>query len=106
MPCAHTRARVLVTFDADGQHRTEDAVDLAEAVLAGVADVALGSRFMGSGHEVPRLRRLLLQGGVVFTRLTTGLAVTDAHCGLRALSRQPPSRSTSVSGEWLTPASS
>ena len=85
---AHSPARVFVTFDADGQHRPDDAARLAEVVLAGDAEIALGSRFMGSGDEVPPLRKLLLKGAVIFTRITTGLPVTDAHCGLRALDRR------------------
>lgn len=88
----HTQAQVFVTFDADGQHRTEDAVALVDAVLTGKAEAALGSRFMGGGHEVPPFRRIVLRGAVLFTRATTGLAVTDAHCGLRALSRSAAER--------------
>jgi glycosyltransferase involved in cell wall biosynthesis len=81
-------AGIVVTFDADGQHRGADVGRLVDPVLRGVADVALGSRFLGSSSSVPPLRRLLLKGAVLFTRLTTGLSLTDAHNGLRALSRK------------------
>ena len=37
--------------------------------------------------NIPPLRRLLLQLAVIFTRLTTGLKITDTHNGLRAFSR-------------------
>jgi hypothetical protein len=33
-------------------------------------------------------RRLLLKAAVLFTRLTTGLKITDAHNGLRAMTRR------------------
>jgi glycosyltransferase involved in cell wall biosynthesis len=71
-----------VTMDADGQHRAEDALSLAAAIVAG-ADVALGDRFAGAS-EVPASRRLLLQLARVFERWTTGLVLSDAHNGLRA----------------------
>lgn len=71
-----------VTMDADGQHRAIDVLALAEAVQAG-ADVALGDRFAG-GSQVPRTRRVVLAMARLFERLTTGLALSDAHNGLRA----------------------
>ena len=36
----------------------------------------------------PPLRRLVLQAATLFTRLTTGLQVTDTHNGLRAMTRR------------------
>jgi glycosyltransferase involved in cell wall biosynthesis len=81
-------AAIVVTFDADGQHLASDVPKLVGPVARGEADVALGSRFLGGTSNVPAFRRLLLKGAVVFTRWTTGLALTDAHNGLRALSRK------------------
>jgi len=52
------------------------------------ADFALGSRFLGEAQDLPPLRRLILRAATVFTRLTTGLRLTDSHNGLRALTRQ------------------
>lgn len=81
-------AELLVTFDADGQHRVEDGLRLAELVHAGRADIACGSRFLGvEAHGMSRSRRLVLRAATIFTRLTTGVPVTDAHNGLRAMSR-------------------
>jgi glycosyltransferase involved in cell wall biosynthesis len=81
-------ADVLVTFDADGQHRVSDIPRLVDALRRGRADFALGSRFLGQTYNLPWLRRWLLQAATVFTRLTTGLSLTDSHNGLRALTRQ------------------
>lgn len=78
----------IVTFDADGQHQGSDIPRLLEPVLAGTADVALGSRFLSPAPRIPPLRRLVLKGAVLFTRLATGLPLTDAHNGLRAFSRE------------------
>jgi len=52
------------------------------------ADFALGSRFLGQSPRLPPLRRLLLQAATLFTRLTTGMQVTDTHNGLRAMTRR------------------
>ena len=81
-------AEVLVTFDADGQHRVADIRRLVEALARERAAFALGSRFLGEAQDLPPLRRLILRAATVFTRLTTGLRLTDSHHGLRALTRQ------------------
>ena len=81
-------AEVIVTFDADGQHRVSDISRLTEALLQEHADFALGSRFRGQAPNLPPLRRALLRAATVFTRLTTGLQVTDTHNGLRAMTRR------------------
>ena len=73
----------VVTFDADGQH---DAGDVRPAVCAlheSGADVLLGSRFLGEAVGLSRSRRLLLRAALLFTRLATGLRVTDTHNGFR-----------------------
>jgi glycosyltransferase involved in cell wall biosynthesis len=85
-------ARVVVTFDADGQHRPDDALTLAQAVLRGEADVVLGSRFLGTAPGMPRSRRWLLKAAVLATRLLYGARLTDAHNGLRALSAPAAAR--------------
>lgn len=87
----------FLTFDADGQHRVDDARRMVEAARAGEADVILGSRFLtgaaggagadGAPSSMKASRRFLLKGAVAFTRLTTGMRLTDAHNGLRVLAR-------------------
>jgi glycosyltransferase involved in cell wall biosynthesis len=83
-------AAIIVTFDADGQHQSTDIDALTAPIRAGRADVALGSRFLKGGHAVriSRSKHLVLKLAVLFTRWTTGLALTDTHNGLRALSRR------------------
>src|SRR6266404_2492228 len=75
-------ADLIVTFDADGQHRVEDIPALIAALKTHDADFALGSRFLGQTLNLPASRRLLLQAATWFTRFTTGLVVTDTHNGL------------------------
>ena len=87
------RCRYLVTFDADGQHRVADAVRMVELLRTGSYDVVLGSRFLARAEAdtdatgMPPSRRLLLRTAAAVTRLTSGMAVTDAHNGLRAMTR-------------------
>lgn len=81
-------AETLVTFDADGQHGASDIGALVEALSAQSADFALGSRFLGGTVGMPESRRLLLKLATWFTRLSSGLAITDTHNGLRAMTRR------------------
>ena len=73
----------VVTLDADGQHDPAEIGRMLEAMAAGGAEVALGSRFKGEAIGIPPVRRAVLQLAVLFTRLTTGLQVTDCHNGFR-----------------------
>lgn len=77
----------LVTFDADGQHRKQDALALMRRAREGDVDVVLGTRFGGEPVEAGMLKRATLKAGTLYTRATTGLALTDTHNGLRALSK-------------------
>ncbi len=80
------QAKWVVTFDGDGQHRAADILRLLEPLQDNRCDVVLGSRFLGEAIAIPWQRRLLLKAAVRFTRVTTGLNVTDTHNGLRAMS--------------------
>jgi polyprenyl-phospho-N-acetylgalactosaminyl synthase len=81
----------VVTFDADGQHSAADAHAMVARARAEQVQVVLGSRFLGADCHVPAARRALLKAAASFTRRTTGLAVTDAHNGLRVLRRDAAS---------------
>src|SRR5204863_49825 len=60
-----------------------------EPIALGECDVVFGTRFSAQRPEGLRpLRRALLFAALVFTRVTTGLAVTDVHNGFRAFSRK------------------
>ena len=85
-------AEVIVTFDADSQHDPSQISDIVEPVASGRCDVAIGSRFLDGKSRVPFARYLVLKLGVLFTRVTTGLRVTDTHNGFRAFSRTAAER--------------
>ena len=81
-------ADIIVTFDGDGQHRVSDIAGLIDSLHAQRADFVLGSRFLGGVVNQPPSRRLMLHAATWFTRLTTGLCITDTHNGLRAMTRR------------------
>ncbi|HEX5210274.1 MAG TPA: glycosyltransferase family 2 protein [Pseudolabrys sp.] len=78
-------AKYLVTFDADGQHLLSDAMAMVARLESGNVDIVLGSRFLGSTRGMSTLRGAILRLATWFTRVRTGLDVTDTHNGLRAL---------------------
>ncbi|MBC3194399.1 glycosyltransferase family 2 protein [Pseudonocardia sp. C8] len=80
-------AERIVTFDADGQHDVADAVRMVDIVRSGEADVALGSRFLAATEPVPPLKRLVLRSVAALSPASRKLNLTDAHNGLRVLSR-------------------
>jgi glycosyltransferase involved in cell wall biosynthesis len=82
-------AEIIVTFDADGQHRASEIANLVDALTRNGADFALGSRFLDQDStNASRSRRLVLKAATWFTRLTTGLRISDTHNGLRAMTRR------------------
>lgn len=79
-------AQYVVSFDADGQHRTQDIARLIQPIADGTCDIALGSRFIEGARDIPFGRRLLLRLAVLFTRIVNRVPLTDTHNGLRAFS--------------------
>jgi glycosyltransferase involved in cell wall biosynthesis len=87
-------ADYVVHFDADGQHRPIDIDVVLEPLLEGKAEVALGSRFLqkSSAAAVPFRRRFFLRGATYVNFVLTGVLLSDAHNGLRALTREAAQR--------------
>jgi len=79
----HPNYDKVVFFDADGQMSAEEIPLLCQALDDGY-DVALGSRFLGRVIDMPPIKRLTLKLALIFTRLTSGLRLTDTHNGFQA----------------------
>lgn len=77
--------QLVVTFDADGQHRLEDAVSMVEHARDHDLAIVFGSRFLTEKVEAGFLKRLVLKTAALVTRSTTGVRLTDAHNGLRLM---------------------
>jgi len=80
-------AEYVVTFDADGQHSEDEIIPVVETLRLSQADVALGSRFIGQAISIPWTRVVTLKAAIWFTYFTTGLKLSDAHNGFRALTK-------------------
>lgn len=89
---AQPGAEYFVTFDSDGQHRTEDAERMVERLRAEPLDIVVGSRFLDGRTRPGLLKKLVLRLAVIFERIMTGVKLTDAHNGLRALNRTAATR--------------
>ena len=87
-------ADIVVHFDADGQHDYRQIDRLLAPILNGTADVALGSRFLNGDDaaRVPWPKRIVLRGGILISWMLTGIRLSDAHNGFRALSRRAVER--------------
>lgn len=77
----------VVTFDADGQHRPEDAEAMVRLARQQDEAVVFGSRFLDDRTRPGVLKRIVLKTAVWVTNKTTGLTLTDAHNGLRVIRR-------------------
>ena len=84
--------RWVVTFDADGQHQIDDVVAMLDLARAEGLDVVFGSRFLDDRTEAGFAKKLVLQMAVAYTNLTTKTRLTDAHNGLRLISRDVVAR--------------
>ena len=77
-------ADLLVTIDADGQHKIEDINKIIKPIADGRADISIGSRFLKEDNNTPGYRKL---GVKVITKvMNSSLSekVTDAQSGFRA----------------------
>lgn len=80
---------LVVRVDGDGQHDPAEAARLAEPVLAGVADIAVGSRFAGSdGYRSSRSRRVGIRLLAWVVSLLVGERVTDPTSGFQVVNRR------------------
>lgn len=80
-------AKYFVTFDADGQHDSNDIQGMIELMIKENADIVFGSRFLpGSKTNVSRSRSFALNLGRYITYFVSGILLSDSFNGLRLLS--------------------
>jgi glycosyltransferase involved in cell wall biosynthesis len=78
-------AQIVMTMDADGQHRPDEMERLVAPIAAGEADYVQGSRFLGAYDDAGGARDLGIR---LFTRVVNLLGargVTDCTNGFRAI---------------------
>jgi len=102
---------VLVTFDADGQHRIIDIETVLKPIKNKQADIVIGSRFLGKNEQVPGYRKIGIKAITKLTNAYTGKELTDAQSGFRAYTKKvldacvPSDYGMGVSTEILMKAS-
>jgi len=80
---------ILVTFDADGQHRIEDIDKVINPIINGESDLVIGSRFLDEGEkEVPQYRKVGIKIITKITNATIKKQLTDSQSGFRAYSKK------------------
>src|SRR3954468_19682086 len=80
---------VAVQVDGDGQHRPSEVRRLVDYVLAGEADLAVGSRFLEPTKYRQSFVRMTGAFGLrLLIKMLTGLRITDVTSGFRAASRR------------------
>ncbi|SHN85216.1 Glycosyltransferase involved in cell wall bisynthesis [Geodermatophilus obscurus] len=87
-----TGAKYVATFDADGQHQSADLVGMISKAEEGGYDVVLGSRFLDGKTEMSGLRRLILKTATKVFNRGSAHKLTDAHNGLRLVTRDVAAR--------------
>ena len=86
-------SEILVTFDADGQHRIEDIKKVAEPIEQHDADIVIGSRFLDEAKEkIPSYRKLGINIITKVTNSTLKEKITDSQSGFRAYSKNAISK--------------
>jgi glycosyltransferase involved in cell wall biosynthesis len=80
---------ILVTFDADGQHRIEDIEKVTKPIIDQEADLVIGSRFLDeSEKEVPQYRKVGIKVITKITNASIKKQLTDSQSGFRAYSKK------------------
>ena len=104
---------ILVTFDADGQHRIEDIENVTTPIINQEAELVIGSRFLDdSEKEVPQYRKVGIKVITKITNASIKEKLTDSQSGFRAYSKKvvdglnPSELGMGISTEILIKASS
>lgn len=86
--CLRAGADVIVNTDADNQYEAADIPKLVEPILAGTAQIVVGTRPIADIAHFSPLKKLLQKLGSWVVRFASGTNVADAPSGFRAITRQ------------------
>ena len=80
---------IAIQFDGDGQHEAKYLQSLINPIVAGEADIVIGSRFVKhEGFQSSGARRLGIGILSRLIRMLTGVKVLDVTSGMRAVNRR------------------
>ena len=103
---------LLVTFDADGQHRVEDIEKVVEPIKNNDADLVIGSRFLDKKSDIPNYRKIGIKVITQVTNASIKKKLTDSQSGFRAYNQRvlsqisPSDMGMGISTEILIKSSS
>lgn len=95
----NNKAKIAITFDADGQHQAKDIPVLIQPILEGRADVVIGSRWLEK-QKAPWRRKFYNFLGNLVTLLLDGIKISDSQSGLRAFNQKALSKIDLKSRQW------
>ena len=104
-------ADVLITFDADGQHRIQDINTVLDPILKNEADIVIGSRFLNNNTKIPKYRKVGIKTITSITNSSIGKKLSDSQSGFRSYNKKtldkiiPSESGMGVSTEILIKAS-
>ena len=110
--CFEIGSDVLVTFDADGQHRIEDIPTVLNPIKNNNADIVIGSRFLEKNSNIPNYRKIGIKVITQVTNASIKNKLTDSQSGFRAYNKHvlsqinPSEMGMGISTEILIKASS
>lgn len=86
-------AEIIIHFDADGQFLASELNDFIQPLLVNTHDIVLGTRFNSAlkkinQQNIPWLKKYFIHPvSRIIDYFFTGVKLSDAHCGLRAMNR-------------------
>jgi glycosyltransferase involved in cell wall biosynthesis len=81
-------ADILITFDADGQHRIEDIDTVIQPILDNNADMVIGSRFLENDVKMPKYRKFGVKTITKLTNISSKIKLSDSQSGFRAYNKK------------------
>ena len=82
-------ADILITFDADGQHRIKDMQQVIDPILNDESDIVIGSRFLSNNEKnIPKYRKAGIKTITSVTNSAIESKVTDSQSGFRSYSKK------------------
>ena len=112
MKAKELNADMLITFDADGQHRVEDIEKVIAPIKDDKADIVIGSRFLENSSNIPKYRKVGINIITKVTNSSINEKITDSQSGFRAYNSSvltqinPTEKGMGISTEILIKASS
>lgn len=82
------KADILVTFDADGQHRIEDIDTVIQPIIDNDSDIVIGSRFLSKSSDMPKYREIGIRTITSITNSSMKEKLSDSQSGFRGYNKK------------------